>query len=111
MSRRRMRREGIEHRRRVNAERDAYLNAQLDPEEIVLARGRPGIVTEHRIVFAWRLGWPSLEGQWTHDALTFDEITRWSIGRRHDHRPVLRLEHPPHVRVEWVPAHHVLWFR
>jgi hypothetical protein len=33
------------------------------------------------------------------------------VGRRHDHRPLLRLEHPPHVRIEQVIAHRFLWLR
>ena len=45
------------------------------------------------------------------DSLGFDEIVRWAVGRRHDHRPVLRLEHAPHTRIERIPAHRVLWFR
>jgi hypothetical protein len=32
------------------------------------------------------------------------------VGRRHDERPLLRLEHPPHLRPERVAAHHFLWF-
>ena len=50
------------------------------------------------------------ESRWLHDALTFGEITRWSLGRRHDQRPLLRLEHPTHVRTEQVVAHNMLWF-
>src|SRR5204863_3064784 len=45
------------------------------------------------------------------DSLRFDEISLWSEGRRHDERPLLRLEHASHVRLEWVPGHRFLWFR
>jgi len=62
-------------------------------------------------LFAWRLNWPPHVGGWTHDALTFTEITRWTLGCEHDGRPLMRLEHPPHRRLEWGPAHRFLWFR
>jgi hypothetical protein len=29
---------------------------------------------------------------------------RWSEGQRHDLRPILRIEHPAHRRLEWVPG-------
>ncbi len=108
--RRRHRCEAMEFRRRREAARDAYLQAQLEPAETIFARGPQALVTDRRILFAWRLPWPPREGEWAHDALTFDEIARWTLGRRHDHRPLLKLEHPPHVRIEWVPAHGFLWF-
>ena len=40
----------------------------------------------------------------------FRKSPHWSVGRRHDERPLLRLEHPPHLRPERVAAHHFLWF-
>jgi hypothetical protein len=92
------------------AERMEYLLAQLEPSEAVLATGQ-ALVTDRRVVFAWQVGLRPRSREWTHDALTFEEITRWTVGRRHDHRPVLRLEHPRHVRVEQVIAHRFLWFR
>lgn len=91
--------------------RDAYLRAQIEPGETILATGPPALVTDRRVLFGWRLRWPPHAGEWIHDALAFDEITRWSEGRRHDERPLLRLEHPSHRRFEWVPAHRFLWFR
>ena len=44
------------------------------------------------------------------DAVGFQEVTRWSVGCRHDERPLLRLEHRPRLRPERVAAHHFLWF-
>jgi hypothetical protein len=92
-------------------DRDAYLRAQLAPGEEMLAIGPQGLVTPRRILFGWRLKWPPHTGEWTHDELTFQEIARWSEGHRHDERPILRLEHPPHRRLQWVPAHRFLWFQ
>jgi hypothetical protein len=92
-------------------DRDAYLQALLAPGEDILALGPQGLVTPDRVLFAWRLNWPPHVGEWTHDELLFDEITRWSEGRQHDERPILRLDHPAHRRLQWVPAHRFLWFR
>lgn len=94
-----------------NEARDAYLRAQVEPGETIVAAGREGLVTDRRVLFCWRLNWPPHVGEWTHDALAFDETTRWSEGRRHDDRPQIRVEHPSHRRLEWVPAHRFLWFR
>jgi len=95
----------------MHEERDVHLRAQLAPDETVVAAGPQGFVTDRRILFAWRLNWPPHAGEWTHDAISFGEVTSWALGRLHDERPVLRLTHPPHVRLEWAPAHHVLWMR
>jgi hypothetical protein len=62
-------------------------------------------VTDRRVVFVWP-GYPS---GWRSDAIAFEEVTRWSLGHRHDRRPLLRLEHPTHLRVERVAAHRLLW--
>jgi hypothetical protein len=94
-----------------DGERDSYLRAQLVADEEVLAFGPQGLVTPRRVLFAWHLPWPPHVEDWTHDEVTFDELTRWSEGRTHDQRPILRLEHPAHRRREWVPAHRLLWFR
>ena len=99
------------HMTEPDEDRDEYLRARLDPAEEVLAVGPQGLVTPRRVLFAWRLKWPPRVGGWTHDELTFDEITRWSEGRQHDERPILRLEHPAHRRLQWAPAHRFLWFR
>jgi hypothetical protein len=92
------------HRRR--AEREASLRARLLPDERVVAQRRGVVVTDRRVLFAWE-GYPP---GWRSDAVGFQEVTRWSVGRRHDERPLLRLEHPPHLRPKQVPAHHFLWF-
>jgi hypothetical protein len=67
------------------------------------------MVTDERVLFAWEadlVGGP----RWHTDAVAFREVACWSLGRRHDERPLLRLEHPTHVRTEGVAAHNVLWF-
>jgi hypothetical protein len=93
------------HRR--NAEVAAFLSARLLPGETVLAVQRRGLmVTDRRVLFPWP-GYPS---GWHSDAVAFEEVTRWSLGHRHDGRPLLRLEHPTHFRTELVAAHHFLWF-
>jgi hypothetical protein len=95
----------------TNQQRDPYLRAQIQSGETVLAVGPQAVITDRRLLFGWRLIWPPHTGEWTHDALAFDEITRWHEGRRHDDRPLLWLEHPSHRRLEWIPAHRLLWFR
>jgi len=92
------------HRRQ--AARAASLGARLRPGETVVAHQGAIMVTDHRLLFAWDL--PA--SGWHSDAISFEEITGWSLGRRHDGRPMLRLEHPTHIRTEHVPAHHVLRF-
>jgi hypothetical protein len=94
-----------------DGERDAYLRAQVESGEAILAIGPPALVTDRRVLWAWWLHWAPHAGELTHDALTFDEITRWTEGRLHDERPVIRLEHPVHRRLEWVPARRFLLFR
>jgi hypothetical protein len=95
----------------TNEQRDTYLRAQIESGETTLAVGPQAVITDRRLLFGWRLNWPPRAGEWTHDALAFDEITVWREGRRHDDRPLLRLEHPSHGRLGWVPAHRFLWFR
>lgn len=94
-----------------NDQRDTYLRAQIEAGETILAVGPRAVITDRGVLFGWRLSWPPHAGEWTHDALAFDEITRWREGRRHDDRPLLRLEHPSHRRLEWAPAHRFLWLR
>jgi hypothetical protein len=82
------------------------LRASLDSRETVVAHEAAVMVTDGRVLFAWDaqpVGFHS-------DAISFEEITRWSLGRLHDERPLLRIEHPTHVRMERVAAHSVLWF-
>jgi hypothetical protein len=69
------------------------------------------MVTDRRVLFAWELPRVPDGPSWFCDAIAFDEVARWSLGRRHDERPLLHLEHPTHVRIERVPAHTLLWFQ
>jgi hypothetical protein len=92
------------HRRR--AEREALLRASLNPGEAVLAHHAAVMVTDRRVLFAWNVqpfGWHS-------DAISFEEIRSWALGQRHDERPLLRIAHPTHVRMQRVPAHRFLRF-
>jgi hypothetical protein len=108
---RRLRHEGIERRKRWLADRDAFLEAELAPGEVVVARsGDHPLVTDRRILMTRQLSYPPRRGEWVSSSLAFAEIARWSYGRQHDHRPFLRLEHPPCVRIEHVPEHRFLWF-
>jgi len=107
---RRRRREYREARRRQEGQRDALLRAQLGPGEGVLANRLGIMVTDHRILFVWRLVLTQEESIWTFDSLGYQEVTRWFIGRRHDDRPLLRLDHATHVRRERVVAHNILSF-
>ena len=93
------------HQRR--AQREAFLRAQLEPGEMVVAHRGAVMVTDRRLLFAWELH-RALEGpSWFCDAIAFEEVARWSLGRRHDERPLLHLDHPTHVRTERVPAHNL----
>lgn len=107
--RRRLRQQHIEAQQRSADERDAVLEASLEPGERVLARRRAHpVMTDRRILDARRL--PSRRGEWVVDPLPFEEITRWTSGERHDHRPILKLEHRPLTRIDRVPARRFRWF-
>jgi len=54
---------------------------------------------------------PPRQGEWACDALAFDEITGYALGRRHNQRPLIRLEHRSIERTEHIPAHRFLWFQ
>ncbi len=95
----------------IAKERDAHLQGLVEPDETVLAIGPAGLVTDRRILLAWRLSSPSHVGEWAHDAIGFDEIPAWSEGRQHDERPILRVAHPPHMRMSGRRPHRFLWFR
>ena len=97
------------HQRRV--QREAVLRAQLDPGEMVVAHHGAVMVTDRRVLFAWELHRTPEGPKWFCDAIAFEEVARWSLGHRHDERPLLHLEHPTHVRTERVPAHNLLWFQ
>jgi len=91
---------------RHQAERETLLRASLNPGEALLAHHASVMVTDRRVLFAWNVqpfGWHS-------DAISFEEIRNWALEQRHDERPLLRIAHPTHVRVERVPAHRFLWF-
>ena len=81
-----------------------------NPVRGVVAHDRAVMVTDSRVLFAWELHRGPEGPSWLCDAIAFEEVTRWSLGRRHDERPLLRLEHPVHVRTERVPARNLLWF-
>ena len=108
---RRLYREGLESRQRIRAERDRFLESQLEPGEVIVARsGDHPIVTDRRILSARRCYTPPRQGQWDCECLTFSQIARWSFGRRHDHRPLVRIDHVPVPRLEHVPEHRFLRF-
>jgi hypothetical protein len=90
--------------------RDVYLRGLVSPHEEVLAAGPMALVTQERILFTWRVYWAG-STRLRHDQLRFDEIVSWSEGSRHDGRPLLRLQHPEHRRLQWAPQHRVLSFR
>ena len=102
----------IAGRARMRAERRAYVADLLAHGERIVVEGRsPSAVTDTRMIFARTLVVPPRQGEWTHDSLRFDEIATWRLGRTHDERPIIELEHPVHMRIEHVPAHHFLWWR
>src|SRR5688500_17396033 len=99
--RRRLRQAAIEERTRRLAERDAFLESVLEPDERVVAwrRNHP-FVTDRRILDARWLVIRPRRGEWVLDEVPFEEITRWTSGERHDHRPILKLEHRPLTRID-----------
>jgi hypothetical protein len=78
---------------------------------MVVAHSGAVMVTDRRVLFAWELPRVPDGPSWFCDAIAFEEVARWSLGRRHDERPLLRLEHPTHIRIERVAAHNLLWFQ
>jgi hypothetical protein len=109
---RRRNRPARERGERLRNERVRFLETQLEPGERIVAqsRGHP-IITDHRILWARQLTAPPRQGEWAFDALSFDQITGYALGRRHDQRPLIRLEHRSIERTEHVPAHRFLWFQ
>jgi len=77
---------------------------------MVVAHRGAVMVTDRRVLFAWELHRADEGRSWFCDAIAFEEVARWSLGHRHDQRPLLRVEHPTHLRTERVPAHNLLWF-
>jgi hypothetical protein len=104
------RRSSVAERARLRrAELEAILRARLETGESVLAHDGPVMVTDRRVLFAWEGVSGGGGSRWHSDAVGFEEVTRWSVGRRHDERPLVRLEHPIHLRTERVAAHRLLW--
>lgn len=94
-----------------NNERDAFLQSQLEPDEVVLARSDAHpFITDRRILWAHRRYEPPRTGGWVCEPLAFSQITQWTLGSQHDGRPLIKLEHDPVLRAEHVPAHRFLWF-
>src|SRR6476620_9155512 len=93
-------------------ERIRFLETQLEPGERIVAqsRGHP-IITDRRILWARQLTAPPRQGEWVYEALSFNQITSYALGRRHDQRPMIRLEHRSTERPEHLPAHRFLWFQ
>lgn len=108
---RRLRRNALERGERLRHERDSFLDTQLEPSESIVARSYDHpIITDRRILSAHQLIAPPRRGDWVCEALSFAQITGYALGRRHDQRPLIRLEHPSIERIEHVPEHRFLWF-
>jgi hypothetical protein len=108
---RRLRRRGIEERQRRTAERDAFLGSSLETGERVVARiSNHPLVTDRRIIDAKRQGQRPRPDEWVLDAVMFSEVTGRRHGRLHDGRPLIELEHPPHMTIDRVPPRRFLWF-
>jgi hypothetical protein len=108
---RRLKREADLRGNRLRQERDIFLDTQLEPGERVICRSRDHpIITDRRILSAHRRVAGPRRGDWVCEALSFAEITGYALGRRHDQRPLIRLEHRPIDRIEHVPQYRFLWF-
>jgi len=108
---RRSRREAHRRGERFRRERDSFLETQLEAGERIVARSHDHpIITDRRILSARQLFAPPRRGEWICDALSFVQITGYALGRRHDQRPLIRLEHRSIERIEHVPEHRFLWF-
>jgi hypothetical protein len=79
-------------------------------EQLVARSGNHPFVTDRRILDGRQLRFPPRRGEWVLDEVPFDEVTGWSLGEHHDHRPILKLEHRARVSIEHVPARRFLWF-
>lgn len=78
------------------SDRDAFLDASLEPRERVIARsGSDPLVTDRRILTVRQLRDRSGRRDLVLDPLAFDQIVGWSKGEHHDGRPILRLILPP----------------
>jgi hypothetical protein len=97
--------------KRRRAQRAAALRGMLQPGEVPVVTTDHVLLTARRVIFAESADMNGGVRQETPDALAFDEIEGWARGERHDQRPLVRLDHVPHERVERVFAHRFLWFR
>jgi hypothetical protein len=109
---RRRNRAARERGERLRNERVRFLETQLEPGERIVGQSRRHpLITDRRILWARRLSTVPRDGEWVCDALAFDEITGYALGRRHDQRPLIRLEHRSIERTEHIPAHRFLWLQ
>ena len=108
---RRLGREAHRRGERFRRERDDFLETQLEPGERIIARSRDHpIISDRRILWAHQLIAAPQGREWVCEALSFDQITGYALGRRHDQRPLIRLEHRSIERIEHLPSHRFLWF-
>ena len=108
---RRLRRNARDRAKRLSHERDGSLETQLEAGEVIVARSRNHpIITDRRTLSAHQLFSPPRRGDWVCEAISFAEITGYALGRRHDQRPLIGLEHRSIERMEHIPKHRFLWF-
>ena len=108
---RRLKREVDRRAEALRHERDSFLDTQLEAGEVIVARSRNHpIITDRRILSAHQLVAAPRRGDWVCEAIPFAEITGYALGRRHDQRPLIRLEHRSIERMEHIPEHRFLWF-
>jgi hypothetical protein len=101
-----------EQLRRYLAARDAALRSLLEPDEVVVVAGPNMLMTDERVIFTSLFRRESATTQRdTRDSLAVEDITAWALGKRHDGRPLLRLDHVPHTRIDRIPRRRILWFR
>lgn len=93
------------------SDREAFLDASLEPRERVIARsGSDPLVTDRRILTVRQLRDRSGGRDLVLDPLAFDQIVGWSKGEHHDGCPILRLTHAPLTRITWGPSRRFLWW-
>ena len=104
----------------ITARSHQVLVAELDADEPLVARGTGN---EHRrlsrhvsngvgdylVVTPRRLLWSPPGMTHRRVSLDFDTVTSWSEGTQY-HRYALVLRHAAVERIDWAPAHKVLWF-
>ena len=96
------------------------LVAELDAGEPLLARGTGNEARRlsrhvsngagaYFIVTPSRLLWSPPRATHRRVSLDFDTVTSWSDGTQY-HRYALVLRHAAVERIDWAPAHKILWF-